>query len=182
MSTCMTHTLTSFLVLLMVAAGPTTEPTTAPTTVEMDVKRFSGIDIPYPKGWSARELSQLDGLLIICPTTDADWQANVFVELRPVAHKRSLSDSLDSLAKELKERKHGFVQLDKRIATHPRGFEYGVIDYTCKDVTGLALLEHEVILPLSGDRRLYLLFSTAEAVKEKYEPIFEQMLEALRVQ
>jgi hypothetical protein len=177
----MIHTLSSLLVLLLCSFAPTTEPSTAPSAVELDVKRFNNMDIPYPKGWTARELSQLGGLLIICPATEADWQANVFVELRADGRKRSPSDALDVLEKELKERKHSFRLLDKRIADRNHSFEYGVIDYACKDVSGLDLAEHGVIIPLPGDRHLLLLFSTAEAAKEKYEPIFEQMLEALRV-
>ena len=177
----MNYTLTSLLALLMCCAAPTTGPSTAPTAVELDVKRFNNVDIPYPKDWSARELSQLGGLLLICPTTESDWQANVFVELRASGLKRSLSDSLDVLEKELKERKHGFKLSDRRIADRDHDYEYGVIDYTCKDVTGLTLAEHQVVIPLPGGKQLLLLFSTAESAKEKYEPIFEQMLEALHV-
>jgi len=172
---------TLLCVLLGCVLGPTTAPSTAPDSVEMDYRSFNGLNIPYPRDWSARELSLLNGLLIVCPTTESDWQANVFVELRSEGRGKATSDLVDSRIKELKERKRNFKLVDQRVSQHPRGFECGVIDYTCDDVGGAHLTEHQVIVRLPDERRLYLLFSTADSNKQKYEPIFEQMLDALRI-
>jgi hypothetical protein len=147
---------TLLCVLLGCVLGPTTAPSTAPDSVEMDYRSFNGLNIPYPRDWSARELSLLNGLLIVCPTTESDWQANVFVELRSEGRGKATSDLVDSRIKELKERKRNFKLSDQRVSQHPRGFECGVIDYTCDDVRRRSPDRAPGHRPLPDERRMYL--------------------------
>jgi hypothetical protein len=166
------------LALWFVMATPTSSPSTAPAMESLSVE---GVTLRYPNTWTARELSQLGGTLIVCRDPDAPWQANIFVEMRSGQKSRPLSEDLAAEQKLLAESKHNFKLTSQQVTKHPAGFEYGIIRYTCDDRAGTTLSERAVIVPIGADKRFCIVMSAATNELKIYEPIFDEVLKSVRM-
>ena len=136
-------------------------------------------DFDPPDGWEVGPES--GGTLAICPTTEADWNANMFFDVGEDQEARSLAAAVDDLAASLLARKDQFELLGKEMRTHGSGFPYGVIRYRHRDGE-VRHCDHEMIVPMKDGLVLFILASTAEAVAAKYDPIFDRVIESLSIE
>jgi len=129
-----------------------------------------------PLGWSIEYVQGM--VLMLSPTVEADWQANISVEARSDREFRDLDEALNSIAQELRDRKAEFQELDRIVTTHPSGFHFARLGYTCREAGGTALTEWEIVAQERGEKRFFILFSTATELRQKYDPIFDSFLES----
>ncbi len=70
----------------------------------VDSKR--GVQFEYPSDWTAEELSEQNVLLLSSPIMEANWQTNVFIELRSnLDTSQTPEQRLSTLAENLKRTK-----------------------------------------------------------------------------
>lgn len=148
-----------------------------PTADAPAPQQFAGVAFVAPPGWSSERLE--GGLLLLAPEIEAGWQANLFLELREDEEARSLEEGMADLVPNLEARKQHFQEISRRIERQPGGLRFGRIKYTCAN-QGTALTEWEVIIPLEGRKRLFVLASSASARWSRYQPAFQQFIESLR--
>lgn len=141
--------------------------------------RYGGAEFVAPAGWSIEEVQGV--FLILCPTIEADWQANISVEARADAEVRNLKAALDALIREIQKRKADFREIERAVARHANGFEFARVEYTCRESGGVELTEWEMIIQGSGKKRLFILASSASSVWQKYRPIFEDFLQSAKL-
>jgi len=140
-----------------------------------------GYSFEYPPTWSVEAIPDANGLLVMCPTVEADWQANVFFELRSDPGNRPVGKMLEDLIPNLKKEKTGFVLVSLTVMKHPSGLEAGRIDYThSSDATGLN--DSETVIVLEENKLLFVLTSTASSVKHKYAPTLLKIVDSIRKQ
>jgi hypothetical protein len=157
-------------------ATPTTNPQDGQTSVPSTKQRFFGLEFAVPTGWTAEQAS--GGLLLMAPQVEDGWQANVFLEKRVDQDKRSLEQALDELATNLKARKVGFVESNRKVDMLPSRLEYGLLEYSCTQ-QGTLLSEWEVIVILPSGERLFVLASSPSSRWNKYQPLFRSLLDSL---
>jgi len=140
---------------------------------------YAGLQFVTPTGWSVEQVQGF--VLILSPTVEANWQANISVEARSDPEARSLDAAVDSIAGQLRVRKAGFQELGRVVKTHPSGFQFARIEYTCREAGGTALTEWEVIIQAHGDARYFVLCSASTVLLDKYAPIFENFFKSIRL-
>jgi hypothetical protein len=139
-----------------------------------------GISFSYPAEWTIEEIEDSSGVLLLCPTIEKDWQANVFFDLSIETTNRKLPQMVDELIPKLNKGKPNFSLLGTARGNLHKGLEYGKISYTCKqDHTDLS--EEEVLIPLGEDKLLFVLTSAEISLKQKYQPIFESIINSIEV-
>jgi len=143
-----------------------------------DTKR--AIQFEYPSDWVAEDVSTQNVLLVSSPVQEANWQANVFLEVRTdedaaQPHEQRLALLSDNLAKQ----KKGFVLKASRILAHPSGLGAGELVYThaSQDVP---LTEKELILWLGDGRVLFVTGSAVTSLWGKYEPQLNVVFDSVR--
>ena len=162
-------------------AGPaaTAPSATKPATTETNRHRqFAGIDFILPPGWTAQ--GQSDGLLLLAPDVENDWQANVFLELLRDRERRNLEQALNDLVPNLKSRKNQFRESSREMRTLPSGLRCATLEYT-QTYQGTALTDQETIIEFDGDARFFVYTSTATSLRAKYQPIFRSLVDSLHV-
>jgi hypothetical protein len=133
-----------------------------------------------PGAWSVEDIAKQSGVLILAPSVEANWQANIFLELREDKENRALDRALIDVSGNLKSRKSQYRELSRSVKKTARGVPYGLLEYSHQN-GGTELLEWEVIVPLQGTTRLFVLASTAKSVSPKYLPAFQAFLDSLAV-
>lgn len=161
------------LVTVMLAAcsrSPVTPPKkAAPQAAPKAMHRIDDIQFEPPGGWSTERIA--GGVLILAPTIEAGWQANIFLELRRAPQDRSLEAALADNIAGLREAKSQFREIRRSVEETGAGLQYAIVEYTSKN-EDTSLTEWEMIVPLSGQKRLFILASSASALREKYHPAF----------
>lgn len=159
------------------AAAPTAVPEAATTRHSLD-----GVSFAAPSDWSSERLTPDDGLLLTAPALEDQWPANVFFEERADLNKRrrSLEQVVDDLIPNLRARKARFELKEKRVLTHPDGFQYGRVSYTAESEE-TALGEWEVVIPLGESRHLFVLMSAAQNEWTAYEPVFAEIIDSIKL-
>jgi len=138
----------------------------------------SGYFFEYPSSWSAEAVPNMNGLLVMCPVVEADWQANVFFELRMDPDNRSVSKVLEDLIPNLAKQKTGFKLVTSSVTTHSSGLQSGRIEYT-HNSNGTELNDCETIILLEKGNLLFVLTSTASSVKRKYQPTLQKIVDSV---
>lgn len=144
------------------AAGPATPKTYT------DTKR--GLEIQYPADWSVEDVAQEDVLLLMSPVREANWQTNVFLEVRRDEDPALPHDQrLGALAAALRQQKKGFALQGSRVFTHPSGLPAGELLYSHTS-QGVPLTEREVIVWLTDQKVVILTGSAVTSLWAKYQP------------
>lgn len=132
----------------------------------------------YPPGWTVETVNE--GTLLLAPAAEGDWQTNLYFETGSDPESRDLSQALEDLASNLPASKSDFQLMG--IDTVPTASSSaGRITYTHTS-SGTKLLSWEVIVPsAAGTNRLFVTAATADGLKEKYIPIFEEILKSLKL-
>jgi len=69
------------------------------TATHRDLAR--GIQFEHPSEWTLEEIPGQNVLLLLSPVVEADWQANVFIEVRTDRAPAGVQSRLDALLEEL---------------------------------------------------------------------------------
>jgi hypothetical protein len=138
-----------------------------------------GYSFQHPPTWLVEVIPDVNGILVMCPTIEADWQANAFFELRSDSGNRSVAKMLEDLVLNLKKEKSGFALLSSDVFTHPSGLQAGRIEYT-HNSDGTKLYDCETVIVIEDNNILFVLTSTASSVKQKYDPIFLKMVDSIK--
>jgi hypothetical protein len=137
---------------------------------------YGGVAFAPPKGWTMEEVQ--GGLLIISPTIEANWQANLFLQVRQDNENRSLDEAMAEYIRNLKSQKHQFRDVNRAVENHLNGFRFGRIDYTCVQQE-TELRQCEWLIELEGTKRLFVFASSASSLWPKYQPIFREFIDSL---
>ena len=144
----------------------------------VDSKR--GVQFEYPSDWTAEELSQQNVLLLSSPIMEANWQTNVFIELRrDLDMSQTPEQRLSTLADNLKRTKSEFALQSSRVFTHPSGAPGGELIYT-HNSQGVPLTEREVVLWLEPGKALFLNGSAVTSLWSKYQPQMNVIFDSIR--
>src|SRR6266536_6123335 len=128
----------------------------------VDSKR--GVQFEYPADWTAEELAEQNVLLLSSPIMEANWQTNVFIELRSdLETSQTPEQRLSTLADHLKSTKPGFALQSSRVFTHAGGVPGGELIYT-NTSQGVPLTESEVVLCLEPRKALFVNGSAVTAL------------------
>lgn len=169
--------------IVLIACGCAERPDEAPDdTTSMATYRApdGSYSFQYPSDWSVEPLDEggFAGTLLLAPRAEANWQANIFLEVGSDPERRALNQALDDLASNLPTVKNGFqlLRIDTLAAQNSIA---GRIVYTHTD-QGNELQAWELIITgPHGPNRLFVTAVTAATVKEKYLPIFERVVESI---
>jgi hypothetical protein len=144
----------------------------------VDAKR--GVQLEYPSDWTAEEVSEQNVLLLSSPIQEANWQTNVFIELRSdLDTSQTPEKRLATLADNLKTTKSGFALRSTRVFTHASGIPAGELIYT-HNSQGVPLTEREVILWLEPGKALFVNGSAVTSLLSKYEPQMNIIFDSIR--
>jgi hypothetical protein len=145
-----------------------------------DAKR--GIQFQYPADWTVEELAQQNVLVVSSPIQEANWQTNVFVELRTDdAPELPIEQRLGTLAENLGKFKQSFVLISSKPVSHPSGVAAGELRYT--HVTqGVPLTDRELVLWLAPGKTLFVTGSAVTSLWPKYEADLNTILDSVTAQ
>jgi hypothetical protein len=174
----MTANATRFLACLFVATLACSVDPAGEVVTYRDAKR--GIQLEHPADWAVEELAVQNVLLVMSPIVEADWQANVFLELRTdLDPEEPIESRLDALVTNLAQHKEAFALKSSQRVIHPSGLEGGELVYT--HVTqGVPLTDRELILWLPGGQTLFVTGSAVTALWDKYEADLDVVLTSVR--
>ena len=144
----------------------------------VDAKR--GVQFEYPSDWTTEEVQGQNVLLLTSPVVEANWQTNVFIELRgDLDTSRTPEQRLATLAGNLKRTKSEFVLQSSRVLHHASGVPAGELIYT-HNSQGVPLTEREVILWLEPGKALFLTGSAVTSLWSKYQPQMDVIFDSIR--
>ena len=138
-----------------------------------------GFSFEHPKQWSVEDIKEMNGLLVTSPTLEANWQANLFFELRTDKENRKLDVMMDDLTTNLSKTKKNFKLVAKKTGTMPSKLQFGQIEYTHTQ-DDVALTELEVIIPLAKDKLLFVVASWVTSLDKKYRPVCNAIIESIK--
>ena len=144
----------------------------------VDTKR--GVQFEYPSDWTAEEVPEQNVLLLSSPVLEADWQTNVFIELRSdLDASQAREKRLSTLAENLKRTKSGFALKSSRVFTHSSGMPAGELIYT-HNSDGVPLTERDVILWPAPGKALFVTGSAVTSLWSKYAPQMNVIFDSIR--
>ena len=144
----------------------------------VDAKR--GVQFAYPSDWTVEEVPEQNVLLLSSPVMEADWQTNVFIELRSdLGTSQPHEKRLSALAANLKKEKAGFALQSSRVFTHSSGMPAGELIYT-HNSDGVPLTEREVILWPAPGKALFVTGSAVTSLWSKYAPQINVIVDSIR--
>ena len=147
-----------------------------PETLE---QRFGDLQLAYPATWEVEVLSDLNGLLLVDPHIENDWQASVSLELRRDEEGRSLEVAMADLCKAQRKEQTGFHLRRQELREHSPGSPFGLIEFDSL-VDGLPLTQWIIVLPLSDRGRLFVNATAEQSLWHKYEPVFDAVMSSIR--
>ena len=139
---------------------------------------FGRIHYDVPAQWSGEIIEDAPGILLLAPEVEANWQANIFVEVRKAAQHRDLADSIDDLIPKLRLEKTSFRLIQKDLTRNRNGAQIGRIEYAAES-DGTALTEWELVIPFSKDQQFFILASAPTECWSKYENVFREFVESV---
>jgi hypothetical protein len=163
------------LATIVVSCAPAQPPQPKSFT---DAKR--GIQFQYPADWTVEDLAQQDVLLVSSPIQEANWQTNVFIELRTdLEPAQSHEQRLAVLAENLGKFKQSFALTSSKAVVHPSAVAAGELQYT--HVTqGVALTDRELVLWLGEGKTLFVTGSAVTSLWPKYAAQLDTILSSVR--
>jgi hypothetical protein len=160
---------------ILVACG---QPQPSQSQTYTDSKR--GVQLQYPADWSVEDLAQQNVLLLSSPLQEANWQTNVFLELRTdLETSQSSEQRLSTLAGNLGQHKTDFALQSSRVFTHASGLPAGELLYTHTS-KGVPLRERELVLWFNDGRVLFVTGSTVTTLWNKYESQLDLVFDSIR--
>ena len=150
--------------------------TAMPETLE---QRFGDLKLAYPAAWEVEILSDLNGLLLVDPQIENDWQASISLELRRDEQGRSLEVAMADLCKAQRKEQAGFHLRRKEVKEHAAGGPLGLIEFDSL-VDGMPLTQLIAVLPTSDRVRLFVNATAEQSLWEKYEPVFDAVMSSIR--
>lgn len=137
-----------------------------------------GYSFQYPSEWSVEYVPELNGILVMCPDIEVDWQANIFFEIRRDDENRSPNEALEDLLPNVKAHKRDFRLIGRGVARAPTGLEKAWLEYT-HVFDGTVLSETETLVFLESDKVLFATRSTALQVDAKYQPTLKRIVDSI---
>jgi len=152
----------------------------APALPKTYVDSKRGVQFEYPTDWSAEEVTEQNVLLLSSPVQEANWQTNIFIELRrDLDTSQSREQRLATLADNLAKKKSGFALQSSRVFTHKSGTPAGELIYTHTS-QGVPLTERELILWLPDGRTLFVTGSAVTSLWSKYADQMSVVFDSVR--
>lgn len=133
----------------------------------------------YPETWIVEQVPDMNGVLLIAPYEEANWQANMFFEIVIDSKNRGLTRFVAETIPHIRERKKNFRLLRSYEAELPTGARAGIFEYT--HFFDAELIEWEAMVEIEEDSYLMILASTATVVQDKYQPVFESVLNSIEI-
>lgn len=148
------------------------------TTTYVDAAR--GIRLEYPSTWTIEELAEQNMLLLMSPVEEANWQTNMFVELRRnLETSKGREQRLATLTDNLSKQKAGFALQSSQLLTHSSGLPGAELLYT-HDSQGVPLSEKELVLWLTDEKTLFVTGSAVISLWSKYESEMNVVFDSVR--
>ena len=142
-------------------------------------QRFGDLQLAYPASWEVETLHDMNGLLLVDPQIENDWQASVLFELLRDEEGRSLEVAMADLCAAQQEEHAGFFLRRQELREHLPGHPYGLIEFDSL-TDGMALTQWLILLPTSGRERLFVTAASERSLWEKYEPVFDAVMSSIR--
>jgi len=73
----------------------------------------------------------------------------------------------------------GIAEVSRKVETHPGGFRFAIIEYTCA-AQETALTEWEIVVDADNEKLLFILASSATASWARYQPMFQRFIDSMR--
>ncbi len=159
-------------------AGPAAAAADAATTFVPST--YLGVTFDVPEGWKAENKFDQGGKDYTAPAVDGNWAPDLFFEVNADRDERDLASTLDRAVAKAEKEKPGFALTEKKTLTHPHGFQYGRLEYTNKN-DETPLTRWELVIPLDGEKRLYVHASAATSTWPRYQPIFAKVIDSIRL-
>ena len=153
-----------------------------PAATAQPTHAFEAVTFAYPAGWKVQPGPDGKGVVVVGPR-DGDWEPNVAMRTNANPEDKSL-DELLTEALERVSRKPDFESKGKRSPIdHPGGFAYGRLAYVSKDegTSQVSLAHWYVVVPLPDKRWLELQASAPVEARDKYEPVFQALVDSIKV-
>jgi hypothetical protein len=171
-----TITVLTLMCVAMLSGCRSREP--MPPRTYVDSKR--GVQFEYPADWTTEEIAEQNVLLLSSPVQEANWQTNVFIEVRAdVDTSQTREQRLATLADNLKRTKSGFALQSSRVFADSSGVPAGELIYT-HNSQGIPLTEREVILWLAPGKELFVNGSAVTSLWSKYAPQMNVVFDSIR--
>lgn len=141
---------------------------------------YEGVTFHYPSDWSSAPSGEGGGQLITAPGPESDWSPSFHVQVVKDPGSQDLQKVVDEAVMTLRERRDRFVPKEQKVLTHPGGFPYGRVEYTSeRGIVGMT--QWELFAPMPGGRRLLVHASARTEDWPKYQPVFEEMVNSIRL-
>jgi hypothetical protein len=166
------------MAVLILLSSVTGTPAAAQTRTLVDSAR--AIQLEYPAGWSCEEVSDGKVRLLMSPVSEADWQTNVYLELRTVPDVRWSSERrLSSYVEQLELHRKNFVLRSSRVLTHSSGLAGGELIFS-DNMDGVPLTQRELLLWYPDGRELFVAAAVVTSLWSKYEDQVDLIFDSLR--
>ena len=151
----------------------------APAKPGFAAQTYEGVSFQYPSGWSSAPSEDGKGQMVTAPDADEQWPPSVFLGMVEDPGTKDLQKAVDEAVVTL-HRRDRFALREKTVAAHPGGFQYGKVEYTSERGT-IALTQWEILIPMSGGKRLTVHANAATEDWAKYQPVFKDIVESIRL-
>jgi hypothetical protein len=140
---------------------------------------YEGVTFQYPSGWSSAPSDEGKGQMVAAPDADEAWPPSVSLRVFENLETQDLQKAVDDAAVTL-QRKDRFTLKEKTVAAHPGGFRYGRVEYTSERGT-ISLTQWEILIPMSGGKRLVVHANAGTEDWPKYRPVFAEIVDSIRL-
>jgi hypothetical protein len=117
--------------------------------------------------------------MVAAPDADGEWPPfvsfRVFENLPTPDLQRAVDDATVTL-----QRKDRFTLKEKTVGPHPGGFPHGRVEYTSERGT-ISLTQWEILIPISGNKRLVVHANATTEDWPKYRPVFAEIVDSIRL-
>ena len=140
----------------------------------------SGIAFDYPQGWNIVRGGTENGVIVECPTAEADWKARVVIRVTQNTQGPNIQHIVGHHVKTVVNPKKGVEILNKRKVGLGSGLGGYSVEYECF-LDGIPVTERDTILFLDNRRNLIIVTeTTATFTKERYGPMLYSVMRSLR--
>jgi hypothetical protein len=151
----------------------------APAKPGFTPQTYEGVTFQYPNGWSSAPSEEGKGQMVAAPDADGEWPPAVSLRVFENLATPDLQKAVDDAAVTL-QRKDRFTLKEKTVTSHPGGFKYGRVEYSSERGT-ISLTQWEILIPMSGGKRLVVHANSATDDWPKYQPVFAEIVDSIRL-
>jgi hypothetical protein len=142
-------------------------------------QRFGDLQLAHPATWEVEILNDTNGLLLMDPRVEMDWQASILLELRRDEQDRPLDVAMTDLCAAQQEEHVGFDLRRQELREHPTGQSYWLLEFDSL-TDGMPLTQRLILLATSGRGRLFVTAASERSLWPKYEPVFDAVMNSIR--